>query len=145
MSYTVQIERIFFDKNEKEGTDGGVLYVILSECEQCKTDPKHHSCTGHPGMTHHYEMQRFRLGASGHRLNATPGEIADDRAHVWGWDGNREAPTLRPSFLGMENDKKGRRIRPYRMHSYLTSGRLEILADSTVVLHPNPVPCDCDE
>lgn len=145
MSYQVLVDRIYFARNDVEGTDGAAVYVILSPCEACVTDPAHHSCTVHPGMVHHYEMQRFRRGGNGHRLNATPEQIADDQAHVWGWDGNVEAPTLRPSFLGMERNKKGRTIRPYRMHSYLTAGRLELCNDSTVVLDPNPKSCHDSE
>lgn len=143
--YTVLVDRIYFQRDERENTDGAVVYVVLSPCPgDPPGQPCVHTCTIHPGMRHHYEMQRFRRGAHGHRANATSEEIADDRAHVWGWDGNETAPTLRPSFLGMENDKKGRTIRPYRMHSYLTAGRLEILNDSTVVLDPNGRSCHDD-
>lgn len=138
--FTVQIERIQIARDEKRGEDGAVYYLILTPCEECKTNPEHHCCSAHPGMTHHYERQAFRRGGFGHRLDATPAEIADDRANVWGWDGNEATPTLSPSFLALDV-KNGTQLRPYRMHSFLTSGRLDVLSDSTVMLHPSPVPC----
>lgn len=134
MTYTVQIERIQFARDAKRGEDGAAWYLILSPCEECKLDPNHHSCVAHPGMVHDYERQAFRRGAFGHRFDATPQEIADDKANVWGWDGNTAAPTLAPSFLAVAH-------RPYRLHSFLTAGQLQLCGDSTVTLHPNPTPC----
>jgi hypothetical protein len=81
-----------------------------------------------------YERQAFRLGSYGHRLDATEQEIKENKANVWGWDGNKEAPTLRPSFLAREK-------RPYTLHSFLTNGKLELCADSSVVIIPNPTSC----
>jgi hypothetical protein len=131
MSFTVQIERIQFHHDGKRGEDGSVLYLILSPCPD---EPCNHVCESHPRMVHHYARQAFRRGEFGHRTDATPEEIASHRANVWGWDGNTEAPTLNPSFL-VEHGV------PYRMHSFLRAGRLELCGDSTVALHPSPVPC----
>jgi hypothetical protein len=127
---TIQIESIVFDRDEKAGTDGAVYYLILYPCEE---RPCTHVCASHPERTHCYERQAFRLGKFGHRLDGTPKEIKEDCANVWGWDGNREAPTLRPSFLG----KRDR----YRIHLHLTAGKIDLCGDSTLVLAPNPVPC----
>lgn len=118
-----------------------MYYLILTPCEECRTDINHHVCASHPGMTHHYERQAFRHGTSGYRLDATPEEIAKDYAHVWGWDGNVESPTLKPSFLGQEKNKEGQTIRPYRLHLFFTKGQIDLLGDSTVTLHPAPVAC----
>jgi hypothetical protein len=105
MSGTVQIERITFDHDDDERRPTGrCCYLILAPCTD---DPCRHVCTAHPRMSHHYERQAFRLGTSGQRFNATPEEIASNRANVWGWDGNREAPTILPSFVAAEG-------RPYR-------------------------------
>lgn len=131
MTRTVQVDRIQFQRDDKRGEDGAVWYVILSPCPD---DPCDHVCAAHPKMVHEYERQGFRLGAAGPRLDATPEEIADNRANVWGWDGNRDAPTLTPSFLAAKG-------RPYVMHSYLRAGRLELCGDSTVKLAPYPSPC----
>jgi hypothetical protein len=92
-------------------------------------------------MEHHYERIGFRAGAFGHRLDATAEEVADDCANVWGWDGNRESPTLQPSFLAVEVDKKGRTARPYRAHLFVRDGKIELCGDSTVTLHSDPQPC----
>lgn len=138
MTYTVQLEHVYVGRDEEEGTDGAAYYLILSPCLD---NPCDHVCKAHPRMVHRYERQAFRRGGSGHRRNATAEEIADDKANVWGWDGNEAAPSLTPSFLAQETNKQGKRVRPYRMHSYLTAGALQVLSDSTVLLHPNPVPC----
>jgi hypothetical protein len=139
-AFTIQIESINFARDEKRGEDGAVWYLILSPCEDCKTNPDHHGCAGHPGMVHHYERQAFRLGSSGYRLDATEDEKANDRANVWGWDGNRDAPTLSPSFLALM-EKNGNAIRPYQAHFFLRAGKIDLCGDSTVSLHPSPVPC----
>lgn len=131
MSYTVQVLKTQFCRDDKRGEDGAVYYLILSPCPD---NPCDHVCKAHPQMVHHYERHAFRRGESGHRLDATDEEKRSDRANVWGWDGNREAPTLSPSFLAREG-------RPYVMHSFLRSGKLELCGDSTVALHPNPISC----
>lgn len=135
MSHTIQIDRITFDRHDGRGEDGAVWYLILSPCEECKTNPEHHCCKAHPGMKHHYERQAFRLGNHGHRLDADDEMKATNRANVWGWDGDREAPTITPSFLAAEG-------RPYRLHSFIRSGQLDLCGDSTVTPHPRPVPCE---
>lgn len=136
-AFTVQIERIQFAVDKKRGEDGAVYYLILTPCTE---RPCTHVCATHPQMAHHYERQAFRRGSFGHRLDATAEEKASDRANVWGWDGNRAAPTLSPSYLALDV-KNGERIRPYRMHSFLRAGRIELCGDSTVSLHPAPVAC----
>jgi hypothetical protein len=130
-NYTVQVDHIVFGRDDKRGEDGAVWYLLLTPCTD---DPCTHACTAHPGMRHHYERQAFRLGGFGHRLDATDEEKQTDCANVWGWDGNRAAPTLTPSYLA----KKGR---PYVMHSFLKAGRLDLCGDSTVTHAPNPQPC----
>ncbi len=129
--YVVQIERIQFARDDQRGEDGAVWMLILSPCPD---DPCTHVCRAHPKMVHHYERQAFRRGAFGHRLDATEDEIKDDRANVWGWDGDMSAPTLTPSFLA---DKH----RPYRLHSYITKGQLVLCADSTAKAAEHPVHC----
>lgn len=128
MSYSVQIEHISFARHETRGEDGVVWYLILGEPDERV------ECPVHPGIRHHYERQGFRLGTHGHRLDATEEERRTDRANVWGWDGSDSAPTITPSFLADHG-------RPYRMHSFLRDGQLDLCGDSTVVLHPNPRRC----
>lgn len=133
--FTVQVEKIAFARDETRGEDGAVTYLILSPCPD---DPCTHVCSVHPRMVHHYERQAFRRGYFGHRLDATQQEIAENKANVWGWDGNTDAPTLSPSFLAAAR-------RPYVMHSFLRAGRLELCGDSTVTIEPNPLPCRIGE
>jgi hypothetical protein len=121
MTYEVLIDHVHFERDDKRGEDGAVWYLILGEPEPRVV------CSVHPGRRHHYERQAFRRGAFGHRLDATKEEIDDDRANVWGWDGNTEAPTLTPSYLAKKH-------RPYCMHSFLRRGRLDLCGDSTVAL-----------
>jgi len=140
MIYKVHITHIAFTPDPVAGTDGAVWYLITAPCEICRTRPDHHACAIHPGMWHYYERQPFRRGAAGHRRNATPQEIAEDHANVWGWDGSVTAPTVLPSFLALAI-KNGTRLRPYQLHSFLRAGRLELCADSTVILDPDPQSC----
>lgn len=136
MTFTVQIERIQFARDDKRGEDGAAWYLILSPCPD---DPCTHVCAAHPRMVHQYERQAFRRGAFGHRLDATAEEIKADCANVWGWDGNTEAPTLTPSYLAEKH-------RPYRMHSFLRAGQLELCSDSTLALASRVAHCrDADE
>lgn len=138
MIATVQVDQVTFGRDDVRGEDGAVWYLILMPCTE---RPCTHICQAHPQMDHHYERQAFRRGSHGHRLNATDKEKQDDCANVWGWDGNEQQPTVLPSFLAMETNKEGKRIRPYRMHSFFKQGRLELCGDSTVTLHPAPTPC----
>ena len=42
--------------------------------------------------------------------------------NIWQWDGNRENPTIRPSFL----------VPDYHFHCYVTNGKIDVLSDSRV-------------
>lgn len=127
-AYEVQVDHINFARHDGRGEDGAVWYCILGEPNERVV------CPLHPLRSHHYERQPFRLGAHGFRLDATEREKAEDTANVWGWDGNQSAPTVTPSFLAVAD-------RPYRMHSFLRGGRLELCGDSTVQLIDPPTPC----
>jgi hypothetical protein len=48
--------------------------------------------------------------------------------NIWAWDGNKEAPTLSPSF-GIFQDDLG-----YRLHLYFQNGKINLCPDSTVTL-----------
>jgi hypothetical protein len=141
MPYTIQVASISLYDQPREGADGAVLYLLLAPCQD---NPCTHVCRSHPGMEHRYELQPFARGGNRTRPGATPEQIANDEANIWGWDGNASSPTLTPSFLASEVNKQGATIRPYRAHWFLRSGRLDLCSDSTVTLHPNPVPCVLD-
>lgn len=143
MVSTLQVLRVqFFDtdpitftdgRNAHPGEDGGAWYLVLTPCA-CKV-PCEIACDTHPHDHHTYYLQPFRRGGVGHKPGATPQEIAENRANIWGWDGNRDAPTLNPSFL-----VPGDEHRP-RIHLFLRAGRIDLCGDSSVVLHANPAPC----
>ena len=44
------------------------------------------------------------------------------KVNVWTWDGNKEEPTITPSFL----------LPDFRLHLYVRKGKLDILPDTTV-------------
>lgn len=49
--------------------------------------------------------------------------------NVWGWDGNKEVPTLSPSWLiEWANPKE------FRVHLFFQNGKINLLSDSTVTL-----------
>jgi hypothetical protein len=52
--------------------------------------------------------------------------------HVWSWDGNREAPTLTPSYL-CEGGPFAARV-----HLFLVAGKIRLCPDSTVVPWESP-------
>lgn len=124
--------------------DGEAFYEIHVPCAdtpRCETVCTEPVCASArlrgEAFHHHYERQLFASKAKGgqHQLKgATEEDIEGDRANVWEWDGSRDAPTLTPSFLGVERDRKGRTVRPFRVHLYLTKGRIDLLSDSTVTL-----------
>ena len=64
-------------------------------------------------MTHHF-IQQFRKGDLIHNK--------DEIDNIWFWDGNRENPTIRPSF----------RVPAYYFHCYVTNGKIDVLSDSHV-------------
>ncbi len=49
-----------------------------------------------------------------------------NRRNVWAWDGNKEQPSLSPSYL-MDMDE-------VKVHLYFIKGKIILLSDSTVVL-----------
>lgn len=48
-------------------------------------------------------------------------------AIAWGWDGNREAPTLTPSYLAEQPNR-------FRVHLFLQAGKISLCSDSTCVV-----------
>lgn len=119
--FEVIADHISFDADAGRGEDGAVWYLILGAANEAVV------CSVHGPRTHHYERQAFRRGGPGLRPGATAEEIAGNKANIWGWNGETEAITVSPSFLAAEG-------RPYRLHSFLTRGALELCGDSTVVL-----------
>ena len=66
------------------------------------------------GERYHHLIQTFRRGS----LIRQP----DDIYNIWSWDGNRENPTIRPSF----------RVPDYNFHCFVTNGKIDVLPDSAV-------------
>lgn len=132
---TVQVDQITFRRNEKEDSDGYVIYLITKPCHD---QPCTHVCATHAQRSHHYERQLFRRGTNGYRKDATDEEKSSNRANVWGWDGNEQAPSLSPSFLANRTNDEGL---GYLLHSYLKAGRLDLCGDSTVTLVEPAVKC----
>lgn len=55
-----------------------------------------------------------------------------DGRNVWAWNGNREAPTLTPSFLMDYGKRNGEQMT--KVHLFLTDGKINLLGDSNVEL-----------
>ncbi len=53
----------------------------------------------------------------------------EDGRNIWAWDGNKEIPTLTPSWL---MDYPG--DYPIRIHLFFTKGKINLLGDSNVEL-----------
>ena len=112
----------FFDKNPLcfadstnpvyPGADGMAEYEVIitrTEEEMKALEP----CSLNPWTTYlHHPFQRSGLGK-------TP-----DGRNVWAWDGNREAPTLTPSFgCELVAPSRSSSSRVY-IHIYLTAGKI---------------------
>ena len=69
-----------------------------------------------------YMLQVF--SKKGSFVLETPGR----KDNVWAWDGNRDAPTLAPSFLCEYPGAQP----PVRVHLFLNAGRISLCSDSTV-------------
>lgn len=64
----------------------------------------------------------------------------------WTWNGDTEAPTLRPSVLTTGRDENGK----WRCHSWINDGQAQFLADSSHELKASAVPlldviCESDK
>lgn len=93
-----EFQRFYGGAKVYPGADGAVEYEIKT-----------------PEMRYRI-YQPFKQGAS-LDINGKP---------VWGWDGNREHPTLTPSFL-MDHP-------PVHLHLFIRSGRVELCGDSNTEL-----------
>ena len=49
--------------------------------------------------------------------------------NIWTWNGDTEKPTIRASVLTTGTDFNGT---PYRMHCFVTDGKIEYLSDTTI-------------
>lgn len=121
------------------GVDGAVEYEVtitrsledlkgenacsFEEYERLTQEERHEIKTINPYV---YTLQQpFKLGPT-----ITLRDQDGHPRYVWGWDGNRDAPTLVPSFLsdeGMINGEQGTRI-----HLFFTGGKINLLGDSNV-------------
>ena len=99
---TIRIHHVEIFDEPTAGADGAVVYELA-----------------HPDGIFDYMQQPFARGARRY-VNG---------AHVWGWDGNEEAPTLDPSFVSVLS-----RARNSRVHLFLRGGKVDLLGDSTVRL-----------
>lgn len=74
-----------------------------------------------------YLLQPFAVGGS--RKDSKGGIM-------WGWNGNKEAPTLEPSYLAKWQHGSNRT--PMVAHLFLRAGKIDLCGDSTVILHSAP-------
>ena len=71
-----------------------------------------------------YEYADSRIVYS-HQLFSREGSAQVNGMNVWAWDGNRDAPTLRPSYRVTVGDGQV-------LHLHVTEGKLDILPDSNI-------------
>lgn len=130
MQQTIKLLRIEFSNQFNQWTDNSPVlpdvdgYAIY-ELNTIRTpeELEQEKANGH-NYINPYSFtigQPFKLGATCDMNDKT-----GHKWYVWGWDGNKEAPSLTPSFL-METDK-------LKVHLYLTAGKVNLLSDSNVEL-----------
>lgn len=77
---------------------------------------------GYPGVTAHMIFVCPNGQRCGILLAPNPIErSAPDRSYVWGWDGNIDKPTLRPS-INCIAEKEGRPTGGCGWHGFITNG-----------------------
>lgn len=131
---TVQVDGVqVHGERHADGEEGAVWYLVLVPHAGAET-----CCATHPGALHCYERQPFRRGTHGFLEGASTADVNSNRANVWGWDGNRETPTLSPSFWA---DRTGSPVAPYVLHCFFRAGRIDLCPDSTVRLETVPRRC----
>ena len=112
------------DKPVYPGVDGAVRYELKfyrtdeEIAEIRKTSPDFEN----PYVCDLYRQPFSRKG---------PYQQEHPASHVWGWDGNREAPTLTPSFM-LSGDPA------FKVHLFFQAGKINLLPDSTVTLEGTP-------
>lgn len=89
------------------GVDGAIKYAITQEVE---------GENGEEPWTYHM-YQPF----------SSKGMQQVNNRNVWAWDGNKEQPTLTPSWIVDCSPA-------YRIHLFFTQGKINLLSDSTVTL-----------
>ena len=100
------------------GVDGAIEYeLITTRTTEEIEEQKNEYWTGNPWELSFY--QPF----------SAKGQIQVNGRNVWKWDGNREAPTLTPSWLCDMSYGKGKNI---RIHLLFTRGKIALLGDSNV-------------
>ena len=126
-----------YSQEDERGCEGHVLYELTKPCSAgCRAglegenwthsavEEREQATRDLPWHTKfRYLAQPFHRGGQRLYRGATAEEIAENRANVWAWDGNREAPSLTPSyyFLGRQ-DPKGRYPDWPAVHIHLTRG-----------------------
>lgn len=131
MPGTIQVESIdFYEPGSKEAefADGAVWFLVL-----LPSDKAGDACKTHPGLKHRYERLPF------HSTPKTP--TPNGQTALWGWDGNRSAPTVHGSMGAFPVINGNSTGRDYNAHLHFTAGRIELCSDATVTVHPDPKPC----
>lgn len=121
----IHIERFqFFDINPIKNSKGENAYPDCDGCIWYEVYDKDRD-------KWFYFMQPFAKGGQRYKTGATEEEIRNNRANIWGWDGDRNAPTLSPSFLCED--------RGIRVHLLINKGKIDICSDSNVVVGEVPI------
>lgn len=128
-----------YEKEDARGCEGMALYELTRPCapgcEALHSPPDERWREGSRKLPPHTEFrylsQPFHSGGQRKYKDATPEEIAEDRANVWAWNGNRERPSLTPSFVFTGHSHPKNLYPDYpRVHTYLTDGVLVNCGDS---------------
>lgn len=144
----------FYAAEDERGAQGDALYELKRPCDPgCpRGDPawnggngihslpeeRDDRSRGDPLHTEYrYLSQPFHSGGQRHYKGATPEQIAENRANIWAWNGDRAAPSITPSYL-FEGHTHAKGLYPDwpRIHIYLTAGRLVNCGDSDATIVP---------
>jgi hypothetical protein len=132
MHVTLKLKEITFtdtfltDVNQKPlypGVDGAVIYevTVTRTHEEVEEFNRVHEGQGTTMIEEPWTFNLYQPFKTGNLCQI-------EGRNVWKWDGNREHPTISPSFLcDMLADG-------FRIHLFLIAGKIDLLSDSTVTL-----------
>lgn len=98
------------------GAEGMVWYTVQPRGNQDETKVM-------------FLVQRFAKGPIRDHIHEGGG-----RTIIWGWNGNREAPTLTPSYRSQFHFHYDDGLQEVMVHLFLKKGKIQLCGDSTVTL-----------
>jgi len=113
----------FFDTNRINNSNGENAYPTCDGCVWMEVYEQENGIW-------YFFLYPFAKDGPKFKPGSTEEEQKNNRANIWKWDGNRNNPTITPSFLCED--------RGVRVHITISNGQINLCGDSNVVLGEVP-------